>query len=175
MVLAPVFAAIAWARGDSHSLATSALRAGGLYLFVLAIIRLAGKRTLAELTTFDLVVILMLSQAIEPALVGNDHSLANAAVIVTTLVAMDALLSVIKHRSSAASRWIDDVPTVLIRNGVIDEDAMSRWRVGVDDVMEAARRQLGVAELAQVRFAILERAGGISIIPWAPAVRSPGA
>ena len=63
---------------------------------------------------------------------------------------------------------VDDIPTVLVREGVANQRAMNRERLDEDDILEAARRQMGLERLDQVRFAILERTGGISIIPWSP-------
>ncbi|MCC6317888.1 MAG: DUF421 domain-containing protein [Gemmatimonadaceae bacterium] len=137
-----------------------------IYGFVLLVLRLAGKRTMAQITTFDLVILLILSEAIQPAMVGDGSSMLNAFVIVGTLVAIDVALGVGKDRSPTLARWLDDVPTVLIREGVADEAAMRRVRVDLGDVMESARLHQGIMDRAQVRYAILERTGGISIIPW---------
>lgn len=147
-------------------IAHSSVRAAMIYGFVLLVLRLAGKRTMAQITTFDLVILLILSEAIQPAMVGDGSSMLNAFVIVGTLVAIDVALGVGKDRSPTLARWLDDVPTVLIREGVADEAAMRRVRVDLGDVMESARLHQGIMDRAQVRYAILERTGGISIIPW---------
>ena len=73
-----------------------------------------------------------------------------------------------KFKSQKASELLDDIPTVLVRDGVADRDALTRERLDEDDIMEAARRRLGLERFDQVRFAILERTGGISVIPWPP-------
>jgi uncharacterized membrane protein YcaP (DUF421 family) len=151
-----------------HAVPSTVLRASIIYLFVLVVMRLAGKRTLAEMSTFDLVVLLVLSEAIQPALVADDTRVTSAMLIVLTIVGIDALLGLVKDKSHKASQLLDDIPTVLVRNGVMNERAMERERLDQDDIMEAARRQLGLERLDQVRFAILERTGGISIIPWTP-------
>lgn len=158
-------AAFFWTTPGS-AVPSTVLRAAILYVFVLAVVRLAGKRTLAELSTFDLVVLLILSEGIQPALVAEDSRLTSAMLVVLTIVGIDALLGLLKFKSPAASRVLDDIPTILIRNGVPNEQAMTRERVDEQDIMEAARRQLGLESFEQVRFAILERTGGISVIPW---------
>lgn len=152
----------------SQAVPSTVLRAAIIYAFVLFVIRLAGKRTLAELSTFDLVVLLIMSEAIQPALVADDTRITSAMLIVLTFVGIDALLGFVKFKSEKASELLDDVPTVLVRDGVIDRDALTRERLDEDDIMEAARHRLGLERFDQVRFAILERTGGISVIPWPP-------
>lgn len=161
-----VAGAFAW-QVPGLAVPSTVLRAAIVYVFVLFALRLAGKRTLAQLTTFDLVVLLILSESVQQALVGEDHRLTNAGLIVLTLVGLDALLGFIKDRSRIASRWLDDIPTVLVREGVLDEEAAARSRVDRDDIMEAARKEAGLTSFEEVRYAVLERAGGISVIPWA--------
>jgi uncharacterized membrane protein YcaP (DUF421 family) len=152
----------------SHAVPSTVARASILYVLVLFVIRLAGKRTLAELSTFDLVVLLIMSEAIQPALVADDTRITSAMLIVLTFVAIDALLGVVKFKSQKASEVLDDIPTVLVRDGVTDQDALTRERLDEDDIMEAARHRLGLERFNQIRFAILERTGGISVIPWPP-------
>jgi uncharacterized membrane protein YcaP (DUF421 family) len=158
-------AAFLW-KTPGTGVSSTVLRAAIVYVFVLVVVRLAGKRTLAELSTFDLVVLLILSEAIQPALVADDSRLTSAMLIVLTIVGIDALLGLVKYRSHTASQVLDDIPTVLVRDGVMNDQAMARERLDKDDIMEAARRQMGLERFEQVRFAILERTGGISIIPW---------
>lgn len=152
----------------SQAVPSAVARAAIIYAFVLLVIRLAGKRTLAELSTFDLVVLLIVSEAIQPALVADDTRITSAMLIVLTFVGIDALLGLVKFKSYRASVLLDDLPTVLVRDGVTIQDALMRERLDEDDIMEAARRQLGLERFEQVRFAILERTGGISVIPWPP-------
>ena len=163
----PVLAIAAFIWGvPSHSVPSTVLRAGIIYVFVLVVVRLAGKRTLAELSTFDLVVLLIMSEAIQPALTADDTRMTSAVLIVMTLVALDGVLGYVKFKSPGAAKVLDDIPSVLVRDGVKDRDVMKREHVDEDDIMEAARRQMGLESFDQVRFAILERTGGISVIPW---------
>ena len=155
-----------------EAIPSAVLRALIIYVFVLFIVRLAGKRTLAELSTFDLVVLLIVSEAIQPALVADDNRITSAMLIVATFVGIDFLLGYLKDRSPVASRLLDDIPTILVRNGEVNRAALKRERIDEEDIMEAARRQLGLEHFAEVRFAILERTGGISVIPW-PAEPTP--
>ena len=166
-IIAPalVVGAFVWGTPE-HAISSSVLRAAILYLFVLAVVRLGGKRTLGELTAFDLVVLLIMSEAIQPALVADDTRMTSTMLIVLTFVGIDALLGFVKFKSQRASRLLDDIPSILVRDGVVNEEAMTMSHVDKDDIMEAARRRLGLESFDQIRFAILERTGGISVIPW---------
>ncbi len=162
-----VAASFLWGTPDV-AIASPVLRAIIVYAFVFAVMRLAGKRTLAELSTFDLVVLLIISEAVQPALVADDTRMTSALVIVMTFVAADAVLAFVKQKSEGAARVLEDIPTVLVRDGITNDEAMERERIDRDDILEAGRKDLGLETFDQIRFAILERTGGISVIPWGP-------
>jgi uncharacterized membrane protein YcaP (DUF421 family) len=166
-VIVPVLAVAAffWTSPDV-AVRSVVLRALLVYGFVLLVMRLAGKRTLAEMSTFDLVVVLIISEAIQPAMTADDTRMTTAALLVLTILAADAVLGLVKDKSQVANRLLDDVPTVLIKDGKLRRQAMARERIDEDDILEAARENLGLHSLDQIRFALLERTGGISIIPW---------
>ncbi len=141
------------------------LRAVAVYLFLLIVIRVAGKRSVSQLTTFDLVVILILSEASQQALLGDDFSVTNAYIIILTLIALDRLLDAASARSARFDRWVNGGPLVLIEDGHVHRDRMKRVRIAEDDIMQSARQSQGLERLDQVKHAVLERAGGISIVP----------
>ncbi|WP_435017713.1 DUF421 domain-containing protein [Tundrisphaera sp. TA3] len=141
------------------------LRAVAVYAFLLVVIRAAGRRTLAETTNFDFVLLLIISEATQNAMIGDDFSLTNAFLVILTLIALDIGFSLAKRRWSRLDKWVEGVPTLLIEDGRPIGDRMRRARVEIDDVLEAARRLHGLERLDQVKFAVLERGGGISIIP----------
>jgi uncharacterized membrane protein YcaP (DUF421 family) len=143
----------------------SVIRAAAVYLFLLLVFRLAGQRTLAQITTFDLVLLLIISEAIQQALIGNDNSMINAALVVLTLAGLNVSLSLLKQRSKTAEKVLEDVPLVLVAEGRPLKDRMDKVRVDEDDILEAARSHHGLERLDQIRFAVLERSGDISIVP----------
>lgn len=143
----------------------SIVRALAVYLFLLLVMRLSGKRTLAQITVFDLVLLLVISEAVQNAMVGENYSLTNAFVLVLTLVGADIALSLLKQRSRWVARLIDDVPLVIVEDGRLLEDRMRRSRVDAEDVMEAARELQGLERMEQIKYAVLERSGTITIIP----------
>lgn len=143
----------------------SVIRGIVIYLFLLVIIRLSGRRTLAQITAFDFVLLLIIAETTQQALLGDDFSLINAFVLILTLFLADIVLSYIKRWSHHAETLIDGTPTVLISRGKPDEEALRRSRVNLDDVLEAARTQHGLERLDQIKFAVLEIGGNVSIIP----------
>jgi uncharacterized membrane protein YcaP (DUF421 family) len=141
------------------------LRAAAVYVFMLAVVRAAGRRTLGEMTSFDFVLLLVISEATQNAMVGNDFSLTNGALVILTLVGLDVALSLAKSRWERLDRWIDGVPTILVEDGRLLTDRMRLARVGADDILEAARVLQGLERVDQIKYAVLERDGGISVIP----------
>ncbi|HSE02580.1 MAG TPA: YetF domain-containing protein [Methylomirabilota bacterium] len=144
----------------------SVLRAGATYLLLLLVFRIVGKRTLAQITPFDMVLLLIIAESTQQALVGPDYSMVNAALVVMTLVGIDIGLSRWRHRSRRVEKLLDDLPVVLVDRGRPLTSRMDEERVDVSDIMEAARRQQGLERMDEVKYAVLETNGEISIIPW---------
>ena len=143
----------------------SVVRAAIVYVVLLVLFRIAGKRSLAEVTTFDLVLLLIISEATQSALADQDHSMTNALLLVVTLIGMNILFSLLAQRWQGFGKLIDDVPLVIVEDGKLLQDRARRERISEDEVMEAARELQGLERLEQVRYAILERNGHITIIP----------
>lgn len=140
------------------------LRAIGCYLLLLLVVRLSGKRGLAQVTIFDLVLLLLISQAVGQALVGNDSSLTAAAIITITLVVLNRVNDRAAHRWADASHVLEDAPLVLIEDGHVHDDRLRTMKIRLDDILENARLDEGVERLDQIKHAVLERSGAISII-----------
>jgi uncharacterized membrane protein YcaP (DUF421 family) len=143
----------------------SVIRPTLVYLFVLVLLRLTGKRTLAQITSFDFVLLLIISEATQQALIGEDNSMINGAIVVATLIGLNILMSLLKQRSKWFDRLLDDIPLVIVVDGKPLKDRMDKSRVDEDDVLDAAREAHGLERMDQIRHAILERDGQISIIP----------
>jgi uncharacterized membrane protein YcaP (DUF421 family) len=141
------------------------LRAVLTYVFLLFMVRVAGKRSLADTTPFDLVLLLIISEAVQQGMVGNDYSLTNSFIIVATLVLLDVSISFVKQRWAFVDRWVDGVAVVLVRDGKPLKDRMDKERIDEQDVMEAARELQGIERMEQIKYAVLERNGHISIVP----------
>lgn len=141
------------------------LRTLAVYTFLVVVFRLAGKRTLADITPFDLILLLVVGEAASQGLLGDEHSVTNAVIVVTTLVLVDVTMSLVKRRFPSLGRLAEGVPVLLVDDGELLRDRMHRARVDVDDLLEAARASQGVGTLDEIRYAVLERNGAISIIP----------
>ncbi|MHB1293668.1 MAG: DUF421 domain-containing protein [Anaerolineae bacterium] len=141
------------------------VRAVALYLFLLVIFRLAGQRTVREMTTFDLILLMVVGEATQQALLGEDFSLVNGLVVIATLIAMDIGLSLLKQRFPLLEKVMEGVPLVILEDGRPIEHVMAKERIDKDDIMEKARELQGLERLDQIRFAILEKNGTITIIP----------
>ena len=143
----------------------SILRALATYVVLLLILRLAGSRTLAGITTFDFVLILIISEAVQSALIDNDHSMTNAFLLIITLVGLNVIMSVLKQRSGRIERLLDGTPLVLIERGKIHSDRLERERVDKADILEAARELQGVSMLDDIEYAVLEKNGHVTVVP----------
>ena len=141
------------------------LRASAIYFFLLLIFRLSGKRSIAQITTFDLILLLIISEATQQALLGQDFSLTNAFLVIVTLVGIDIGLSLLKQRSPRIEKILEDEPLIIVEDGRPLLDRMKKVRVDEEDVLIAARVLQGLERMDQIKYAVLERNGGISIIP----------
>lgn len=145
------------------------LRCALIYLFILLVFRIAGKRALADITTFDIVLLLIISETTQQALVVDDASLTNAMLLIGTFISLDMALSFLALRSPALDRWLNSRPLAIVKNGRVLDTRMKESAVNVDEVLASARQQQGIAELDDVEHAVLENNGQISIIPRASA------
>ena len=143
----------------------SVLRAAAVYAFLLVIIRVSGRRTLASMTPFDFILVLIISEATQNAMLGDDPSMTNGFLVIGTLIALDIGLSLWKQRSPWLEKWVEGVPTVLVEDGRPLKDRMDKARVDLSDIMQAARELQGLERMDQIKFAVLERSGAITIIP----------
>jgi uncharacterized membrane protein YcaP (DUF421 family) len=141
------------------------LRGIAVYVFLLVTFRISGKRSLAETSSFDLVLLLIISETTQQAMVDHDHSMINAFLLIITLVGADILLSLLKQRAPSAERWLDGIPLIIVQDGRLLEERAGRERIDQNDVLEAARLAHGLETMEQIKFAVLERGGKISIIP----------
>jgi uncharacterized membrane protein YcaP (DUF421 family) len=144
------------------------IRAVAMYLFLLVVFRVTGRRTLGESTTFDLLLLLVISETTQQAMVGEDHSMTYAFLLIITFLAVNVLLSVVKQYSHRVERVLEDVPLIIVEHGRPLKDRMDRARVDEADVLEAAREVSGVERLDQIKYAVLERSGKISVITSEP-------
>jgi uncharacterized membrane protein YcaP (DUF421 family) len=138
-----------------------------VYLFLLILFRIAGRRTLGNITNFDFVLLLIISEATQNAMIGNDYSMTNGFLVILTLVGLDIVLSFMKQRFPTMERYVDGLPLVLVDQGRPLKQLMDRARVDEQDILASAREKHGLERMEQIKYAILETNGMISIIPKA--------
>ncbi|MEA2486295.1 MAG: hypothetical protein QOD46_1406 [Actinomycetota bacterium] len=143
----------------------SVLRALAVYVFLLVIFRVAGKRTMAQVTVFDFVLLLIISEATQQAMIGQDFSITNAALVITTLIGAERGLTWVQRRFKSVDRLLDGLPLVLVEDGKPFEDRLKQERIDISEILAAARQTQGLARLDQIKYAVLEQTGGISIVP----------
>src|SRR5438309_10688934 len=140
------------------------LRTATVYVVVLVLLRVAGKRELGQMSPVDLVVILVIANAVQNAMTGGDNSLIGGVIAATTLVAVNTGFSRVGHRVPYLKHLFESEPTVLVEGGKLIKRNLERENVEEDELLMAAREH-GIEELAGVDAAYLERDGSISIIP----------
>jgi uncharacterized membrane protein YcaP (DUF421 family) len=143
----------------------SVIRGVVIYALLFLIFRIAGKRTLAQTSPFELVLLLIISETTQQAMVDSDHSLTNAVLLIVTLVAVSVLLSVVKHYSPAASQWLEGAPVRVQRGGDWDQEVADKARVDEYEVLSAARATQGISRLEDIDEATIENDGKISVVP----------
>jgi uncharacterized membrane protein YcaP (DUF421 family) len=143
----------------------SILRGLAVYAILLVLFRIAGKRTLSQVTTFDFVLLLIIAEVTQQALLGQDYSITNFVLLVMTLLGLDIALSLLKQHFPRLDRLLESQPLVIVEHGRPLHDRMNKARVDVEDVLAAARHLQGLERMEQIKYAILERNGGITIIP----------
>ena len=140
------------------------LRTAIVYLTVLILLRVAGKRELGQMTPFDLVVILVIANAVQNAMTGGDNSLIGGILAASTLTIVNIAVGRWGSRVPVFRRLVASEPTLLLVDGKPIQEHLDRERVDVEE-LEMAARQHGIADLKDVAAAVLEEDGSISIIP----------
>ena len=138
-----------------------------VYVLLLAGVRLAGKREIGQITPFDLVVLLLVSNAVQNAMTGPDTSVTGGFVAASTLLVLNFGVALVRMRSRRFQRWVEGVPVVLVAHGEIQHRSLLRERITPDDLM-AVLREHEVQELERVEMAMLEIDGTVSVIRCEP-------
>jgi uncharacterized membrane protein YcaP (DUF421 family) len=134
-----------------------------VYFVLLLLLRLSGKRTVGQFTPFDLLVLVLLGDAMQGSMIAGDQSLGGGIILVVTLLGWNMLVGMVTSRSQAIERLVEGRPVVLARNGHIYGEALDRSNLNIDDLQEAMRNADCVA-VGDVRLAVLEKDGKISIV-----------
>ncbi len=138
------------------------LRGGGIYLTVILLLRISGKRELGQLTPFDFVLLMLISEGASNALTAGDDSWLAAVIVITTMLLLNAGLGYMTARHARVERWMEGRPRFLIREGRVLYAALRKETISNNELM-AALRQNGCFRPSQVEYAILETTGEISV------------
>ena len=143
----------------------SILRATAVYLMLLLVFRVSGNRSIGQITAFDFILLLIISEAIQEAMITTDYSVTNAFLVVVTLVGIDIMMSLWKQKSERVAKMLDGVPILVVEDGKPHEDRMRMERVDESDILAAAREMQGIERMDQIKHVVVEANGGITIVP----------
>lgn len=139
------------------------LRAVAIYVLVMLLVRLSGKRAVGQFTPFDLVLLILLGNAVQNGLNGGDNSLVGAGILAICLIALNYGVAFVAARSPGARKLIEGEPVILARDGKVFRHVLRRELVSNADFLEAMR-ETGCSDIERIRVATLETNGRISIL-----------
>jgi uncharacterized membrane protein YcaP (DUF421 family) len=149
------------------SVAEKILRPVLVYVVLVIVVRLAGRRELAKLNSFDLIVLLMLANTVQNATIGNDNSMVGGLIGVSALLLANYVVVRFLYRHPRVEHLLEGGPTVLIRDGRVIRRNLAREAISEEELMEAIRKQ-GLGAAMDVAEAVLETGGAISVVPRHP-------
>ena len=150
---------------NPHLLLEIALRTGAVYLLVLIGIRLSGKREVGQMTPFDLVLLLLLSNSVQNAMTGPDTSLSGGAVAAVTLLLLNYLVGGLSGANRRLRKFIQGQPSLLVHDGQVIESHLAKEHVSMDELQRALREH-GVGTCKDAALAVLEVDGSISVLKY---------
>ena len=140
------------------------LRAVAIYALVMVLVRVSGKRAVGQFTPFDLVLLILIGNAVQNGINGGDNSLTGAAIMASTLIALNYAVAFVTSRSRRAERVVEGEPVVIARNGKLFEKVLQRELISDSDFNEALRMN-NIKDVGEVELALLETNGSISVVP----------
>jgi uncharacterized membrane protein YcaP (DUF421 family) len=141
------------------------LRGAVVYVFLLGLLRITGKRQVGQLAPFDLVLLLVLSNAVQNSMNAGDNSLVGGLISATTLISLNFAVAWLTYRSKKMEALIEGRPEILIHNGKLHNDVLAKAHLTHHE-LESALRQAGCACVEDVHLAVLENSGAISVVPF---------
>lgn len=143
------------------------LRGAIIYVVLLLLLRLTGKRQAGQLASFDLVLLLIISNAVQNAMNAGDNSVVAGIVLACTLIGFNWLVGMFSARYKKLDEWIEGRPQILIHDGRVFDDVLRDQKLSIGDLQSALRQQ-GCESADEVHYAILEPNGAISVIKMTP-------
>ena len=143
------------------------LRVAFVYVLILAVLRVVGKREVSQLTPMELVMLILIPELVSQALTRDDHSLTNGVVAVTTLLSLVFLTSLVAYRFRRVEEIIEGRPVLIVERGRPVQETMDRERIPVEEIA-AEMRKAGFERLEDVKWGVLEAGGRLSFIGYTP-------
>jgi uncharacterized membrane protein YcaP (DUF421 family) len=140
------------------------IRAAVVFLFILLVTRVAGKRELSSMEPFDLILLVVMGDLVQQSITQSDYSVTGALTVISTITLLTVLVSWVNWRFRPLRSVLEGQPVVLVENGKMIERNMKRERITVEDI-ESEGRQQQVTDIGDMRWALLETNGRISVIP----------
>ena len=140
------------------------LRASVVYFVLLALLRLSGKRTVGQFTPFDLLVLVLLGDAVQGSMIAGDQSLQGGLILTATLLGWNRVVGYVTARSEPVAKVVEGKADILARNGEVFHEAMKSADLTLDD-LEEAMRDHSVPSINKIRLAVLEKDGTITVLP----------
>ena len=140
------------------------LRAVLIYVLVMVLVRVSGKRAVGQFTPFDLVLVILLGNAVQNGINGGDVSLTGAAIMASTLIALNYLVALLTARFRSIEKIVEGEPVILARNGHVFRQVLRRELISKHDFDEALRMN-SIDDIADIELALLETNGRISVVP----------
>lgn len=139
------------------------LRACVVYFILLAMIRMTGKRTMGQFTPFDMLLVVLLGNAVQNALLGQDTSVGGGLLLAATLIALNWIVGLVSARSPKVEHWVEGSPVLLARDGQVYRNVLRRELISREDFGKAMR-EAGCPDVADIRLAVLENNGHITVV-----------
>lgn len=139
------------------------LRASVIYALVMVLVRVSGKRAVGQFTPFDLILLILIGNAVQNGINGGDNSLTGAAIMAVTLIALNYLVAWLTSRNRRVERLVEGEPVVLARDGKVFEHVLRRELVSSEDFAEALRSNQ-IEDIGEVHLALLETNGHITVL-----------
>jgi uncharacterized membrane protein YcaP (DUF421 family) len=149
------------------SIAEKILRPAAVYFILIIGLRIAGKREMAQLNTFDMIVLLSLANAVQNAIIGNDNSLTGGIIGAVTLLVINHFVIKVLYSHENLQHFIEGEPDVLVKNGKVRMNRLKKELITVEELTEAAHKQ-GISSLSEVENAILDPNGSLCFITKEP-------
>jgi uncharacterized membrane protein YcaP (DUF421 family) len=141
-----------------------AIRAVVIYFFIYLLTRVVGRRELSSLGPFDIILLVVIGDAVQQGMTQDDYSVTGALIVVTVIAVLQVFMSYLSFRFRTMRKVLEGEPIVIVQDGRPIERTLKRERLAVDEVMEQARTSAQISSLDEIQFAILENNGSISFI-----------